>query len=228
MAADEVMLESAASGQASLRFYHWSEPTVSLGYFQPENVRRADPRLAGLAYVRRATGGGALVHHHEVTYALALPFGEPWHNRAENWVARFHRVVATALRELGIAVKPVGVGQVRKLGDALCFLDQTADDLLLAGHKILGSARRKHKSAVLQHGGILLSHSEFAPELLGLSELAGVPTQRLESLPDAIVSTLAAETGWHLEPADWSAAEANRRIELISEKYATPAWNAKR
>src|SRR5437868_10093883 len=78
MAADEVLLESAVAGMASLRFYGWSAPTVSLGYFQPERMRRADERLARLAYVRRPTGGGALVHHHEVTYALALPANPAW------------------------------------------------------------------------------------------------------------------------------------------------------
>ena len=46
MAADEMLLESAAQGVASLRFYGWSEATVSLGYFQPAAARLADPLLA--------------------------------------------------------------------------------------------------------------------------------------------------------------------------------------
>src|SRR5205814_9219218 len=78
MAADEVLLESAAAGIASLRFYGWSEATLSLGYFQPERLRHEDERLTGLPYVRRPSGGATLVHHHEVTYALALPAGPPW------------------------------------------------------------------------------------------------------------------------------------------------------
>ncbi|MFL5922767.1 MAG: lipoate--protein ligase family protein, partial [Gaiellaceae bacterium] len=53
MAADEVLLESAGAGVASLRFYVWSRPTLSLGYFQPEAVRRSDPLLAELPWVRR-------------------------------------------------------------------------------------------------------------------------------------------------------------------------------
>jgi lipoate-protein ligase A len=228
MAADEVMLESAATGQASLRFYRWSEPTLSLGYFQPESVRRTNPALAGLPYVRRATGGGALVHDREITYALALPLGAPWHDRAANWVARFHRVAAVALRSPTIGVKSVDTGQVRKLGESLCFLDQTADDLLVLGRKVLGSARRKHKSAVLQHGGILLAQSQFTPELPGLSELTGLPVEDFASLPDAIIGALVAETGWRFEPADWTESEVCRRTELISEKYASPAWSAKR
>ncbi len=78
MAADESLLEAAIAGAASLRFYGWSVPTLSLGYFQPQSVRLADSRLTGLPWVRRPTGGAALVHHHELTYAVALPAGRPW------------------------------------------------------------------------------------------------------------------------------------------------------
>ena len=78
MASDDTLLESAAAGVASLRFYGWREPTLSLGYFQPSAPARAYPGLGGLAWVRRPTGGAALVHHHELTYALALPPGPTW------------------------------------------------------------------------------------------------------------------------------------------------------
>src|SRR5438067_2477800 len=101
MAADEVLLESAARGVASLRFYGWTEATLSLGYFQPESLRHTDERLAVLPYVRRASGGATLVHHHEVTYALALPPDQPWHgDRA--WVGRMHGIIAAALNALGV------------------------------------------------------------------------------------------------------------------------------
>ena len=70
MALDEVLLEKAAQGQASLRFYQWASPTVSLGYFQPFD---ASFYFKGLEVVRRPTGGDLLIHHHELTYALALP-----------------------------------------------------------------------------------------------------------------------------------------------------------
>src|SRR5262245_58596680 len=78
MARDEAMLESAATGNvAALRFYTWSEPTVSLGYFQ-QSESRAIPNLKSLAWVRRSTGGAAIVHHHELTYSFALPPGKEW------------------------------------------------------------------------------------------------------------------------------------------------------
>src|SRR5262249_44203157 len=85
MAADEVLLEAASRGTASLRFYTWAEATLSLGYFQP-----AAERLPGLPWVRRASGGSALVHDQELTYCLALPAGAPWQRGGESWICRFH------------------------------------------------------------------------------------------------------------------------------------------
>src|SRR5205823_2015987 len=76
MALDEALLATAVAGEASLRFYGWGEPTLSLGYFQPSAPARA--MFPGLPWLRRATGGAALVHHHELTYALALPVGRAW------------------------------------------------------------------------------------------------------------------------------------------------------
>src|SRR5262249_21106303 len=91
MAAHAVLLEAAAQGVASLRFYGWSAATPSLGYFQSERLRHADPRLAELPYVRRPSGGATLVHHHEVTYALGLPAGSLWQT-GESWLRRMHAI----------------------------------------------------------------------------------------------------------------------------------------
>src|SRR5438093_839358 len=104
MAADEALLESAVAGTASLRFYGWSEATLSLGYFQPERLRLTDERLARLPFVRRASGGDALVHHHELTYALALPAGRDWQSR-DPCLRCMHRVLAAALAALGVPVR---------------------------------------------------------------------------------------------------------------------------
>src|SRR5438132_960258 len=81
MAADEALLAAAVTGQASLRFYGWTEATLSLGYFQPAGPARALAGLGELAWIRRPSGGAALVHHLEITYALALPPGPAWQPR---------------------------------------------------------------------------------------------------------------------------------------------------
>ena len=225
MAADDVLLHAAAErGVASLRFYAWSEPTLSLGYFQPARDRHA---FASLPWVRRATGGAALVHHHEVTYALALPAGRDWHDPHESWLCRLHHTIRDTLKPLGVTLRAVVCGQERTLGDVLCFLKQTPADLLCDGAKVVGSAQRKQKGSLLQHGGILLGRSEFAPELAGLAELAGV-SLTAEQVAAAVAERFAADTGWPLEPGDWTDGEQTLRAEIARDKYRSPAWNEKR
>lgn len=227
MAADEALLHSAsAGGVASLRFYGWSGPTLSLGYFQPAADRLADPLLAALPWVRRATGGAALVHHHEVTYALALPPGKEWQS-GESWACRFHRVVTAALAGAGAATRPVPCGQEAKLGQVLCFLHQTPGDLLAGAAKVVGSARRKQKGALLQHGGVLLARSEFAPRLPGLAELTGVRLTA-ERAAKLVTEQFAADTGWDVASGDWTADELALRERIAATRYASPEWNEKR
>lgn len=228
MACDEVMLESAVAGIASLRFYRWSEPTLSLGYFQPETARHSDPRLSSLPFVRRSTGGAALVHDREWTYAIALPPGTIWHTRGVNWLDRMHGIIAAALRRLGAEVRAVAAGERHKLGEVLCFLDQTPGDLVVSGHKVVGSAQRKHRAALLQHGGILLARSESTPNLSGLHEQTGLPEKEFEHLPREIVEVLQAVEGWRIIPGIWTESELSRRDELIESRYRSASWNRKR
>jgi lipoyl(octanoyl) transferase len=227
MAADEALLRSALDrGIASLRFYTWSEPTLSLGYFQPHADRSNDPLLAGAAWVRRPTGGAAILHHHEITYGLALPAGRPWHS-AESWLCRFHHAVAAALLGFGVEARAVACGEEQKLGPVLCFLHQTPGDLLVNGKKVVGSAQRRPHGATMQHGSLLLRQSPHAPALPGMAELAGVGIGGSE-LADAIVAELTRATGWTFEAGDWTEAERRAAVELERDKYATAAWNEKR
>lgn len=226
MAADEALVRSAAEGIASLRFYGWTSATVSLGYFQPAAARLADARLASLPFVRRPSGGATLVHHHELTYCLALPPGE-WQT-GEPWMRRMHRIITRALGELGVgvdAVPPQGMKDDAK--SILCFLQHTSGDLTSLGTKVVGSAQRKYHQALMQHGSILLRQSEFAPQLPGLLETAGVAVG-VDALASAIAAAFVEDTGWRLVAGDWSAQECGWIDELVATKYATAAWNEKR
>ncbi len=218
MARDEVLLDSAIQGVASLRFYGWAEATLSLGYFQSAAVARAYPGLEPLPWVRRHSGGAALVHQRELTYALALPAGS-WQSVGESWIVRFHRLIQQALRRLG--VETLLCDREKKLGDVLCFRHHTPGDLLLFGHKIVGSAQRKRHGALLQHGGILLAQSEYTPELPGLAEL----TARTISGQDLQAALLEA---FDVTAGDWTEDEQQSIPERIAARYGSPSWNGKR
>jgi lipoate-protein ligase A len=226
MAADEVLLGSAQEGVASLRFYDWSEPTVSLGYFQSAGVREADQRLSRLPFVRRPTGGHALVHHYEVTYALALPADDSW-GAAGEWVGRMHGIIAAALAKLGVTTEACPAAKPGPFTGTLCFQHHTPGDLLIGPSKVVGSAQRRRRGALLQHGAILLLVSPFAPRLPGLREL----TSHALSGPvvrEAVAAEFGQQTRWDLAAGDWTDAERRHIKELTASRYSQDVWNRKR
>jgi lipoate-protein ligase A len=229
MAADEVLLEGAVAGVASLRFYTWSEPTLSLGYFQPERLRHEDEKFSRLAFVRRPSGGMTLIHDHELTYALALPAGRPWQTagQAVPWLCRMHALIGQILRDWGIQASAAACETAPSDAQGLCFQHATPGDLLIGVAKVVGSAQRRQRGALLQHGAILLAASPAAPGLAGVAELTGrrpAPTE----LAAAITGAWEPETGWLLVPSSWTEAEARRIEELVDTKYTQDAWNRKR
>jgi lipoyl(octanoyl) transferase len=227
MAVDETLLHSAVEGVASLRFYGWSPATLSLGYFQPEQVRFTDPALAALPFVRRPSGGDTLAHHHELTYALTLPAGAPWQPRSVSWLRRMHGVIAAALEQFGIASYLHESRSKQQFQGPLCFHHFTPGDLLIAGAKIAGSAQRKHRGALLQHGAILRARSAYTPSLPGIHELTGRGFET-DTLVKAICQEFMQQTGWRLRPCDRTEHERELCIELVARKYSQETWNRKR
>jgi lipoate-protein ligase A len=176
MAVDHWMLDAVVAdpSMAMLRTYEWSVPTLSLGYFQHRAEADADPRWRGAALVRRATGGGAIWHDRELTYALVLPADHPLTRRSKDLYRTVHQAIVGLLAERGIGARRRGEAEARVGRDRplLCFLDRDAEDLVVGGSKVLGSAQRRRAGALLQHGSLLLETSERTPELPGLAGLA--------------------------------------------------------
>ncbi len=195
MAIDDALLEFAERQQAFvLRVYEWSEPTLSLGYFQKLDDRFLHPPGQDLSVVRRATGGGAIVHHHDLTYSLCIPQSRSSVGAAPAIYESVHGSLVTWLRELRVPAEqwrrtageddsaPTTASPARPVGDDfLCFRRRSSGDVVAAGHKILGSAQRRSKGALLQHGSLLLATSEYAPSLCGLSQLSPNAKARLAS-----------------------------------------------
>ena len=227
MAADELLLDSLGSFDLALRFYTWDKPTVSLGYFQPHSLLASNPRLAALPWIRRASGGEALVHHHELTYALAassLVTG----SKTTQFQEAFHQIIMDAIQSFGLP-SPQAPNLEKKLDPSglLCFLHHTTQDLTLGLSKIVGSAQRKRKGGLLQHGGILLQQSPHTPELPGVLELTGRSLEP-EPLMIRIVQFCAEKMGWNLIFQEWSESELARIRDLSISRYCNPDWNLKR
>jgi lipoate-protein ligase A len=101
-------------------------------------------------------------------------------------------------------------------------------DLAVGGSKVVGSAQRKMRGALLQHGSVLLKRSEFAPLLPGVNDAAGRDLFSPDPLAGLLAGRFAVETAWDVVPGDWSGDEKTRITAIRAEKYANPDWNAKR
>src|SRR5262249_28069668 len=162
--------------------------------------------LASLPFVRRPSGGSTLVHHHEVTYALAVPPKSPW-------PARMHGIIAEALEGLGVTARPVLTCGDQPCEGPLCFRHFTGGERVVGGAKVVGSARWKQRGSLLQHGAILLAQSLHTPSLPGIRELTGRALDA-EELCEAVRKAFAGQTGCEPMSADWTEGERRRIDEL--------------
>ncbi len=156
MGVDEALLASViAGGPPTLRFYSWDGPWLSLGYAQRSGPGRlAACAEAGVGVVRRATGGRAVLHGGDLTYALAAPTA-----LLPDGLHSSYRLVAgallAALRSLGVEAERSGskaLGPDRAGFD--CFERAAPEEVCAAGRKLAGSAQRRTGGGVLQHGSV--------------------------------------------------------------------------
>jgi lipoate-protein ligase A len=218
MAVDEVLLATAAAGgPPALRLYRWRGPWLSLGYAQPFAPERlAACARAGVGVVRRATGGLAVLHGADLTYAVAVPA-----RLLPPGLEASYRSISDALLE---ALAAIGVEATRAarggpVPDAFdCFGAPAAEELCADGRKLVGSAQRRtgpragDGGAVLQHGSIRLAPDPPAAAraaglgagATSLAELGAGAGRRLEQ---ALADAFARHAGAALVPASLSSAE---------------------
>jgi len=160
MAVDEAILQAVAGGNspATLRFYGWEPPCLSLGRSQPHS--EADLRAcakAGSGHVRRPTGGRAILHKDELTYSICLPLDDP---RAAGDIVESYRRLSEGMAE-GLRLLGVGVERAEPRSDsdgvsAACFDAPAGHEITVGGRKLLGSAQSRVRGALLQHGSLPL------------------------------------------------------------------------
>jgi lipoate-protein ligase A len=233
MALDEALLDAAAHGgqAAYLRCYGWSVPTLSLGYFQRLAEIRADPRWQAVPVVRRSTGGGAIWHDQEVTYALAVPVG-PVPARPHTALYRaVHAAILAALADRGVPAGRRGEAAPRGASGrnrpALCFTERDAEDIVAQGSKLVGSAQRRRRGAILQQGSILLARSERVPELRGVCDVADVPRSPTD-WSGLLAERIALVLGLDPESIPLPDQVRDRAWDWERLRYRNPAWTESR
>jgi lipoate-protein ligase A len=230
MSVDEALLEqAAANGQWSLRFYAWQEPTLSLGYFQSWQERNRHPASLPCGCVRRASGGGAILHDQELTYSIAVP---PEHRLARS-AEELYRVVHSSLIELlstefGVVASLAEKSRASRSEEAfLCFQRRAGGDVIVGDVKVAGSAQRRWKGAVLQHGSILLRRSAWAEELSGLQRFTSAPME-WELLACKWQHSLATSLGVGLAKSQLSPEDLRLAALIAESRYSQVAWTRRR
>lgn len=161
MSVDRALLDLAAEqGTVFLRMYRWDPHCLSFGCHEPA-LRRYDRdaiTAMGLECVRRPTGGRAVWHARELTYAVAAPasFGT-----LPDAYQTIHRMLAEAVRALGADARLAGSpGRTPGPGDGPCFAAPVGGEVLVTGRKVVGSAQLRGEGGLLQHGSLLLEDDQ--------------------------------------------------------------------
>ena len=161
MALDEAILQALADGvgHPTLRFYQWDPPCLSLGYNQPwTDVEESACARLGYDWVRRATGGRAILHCDELTYSVVVGASEP---RVAGGIVesyrRLSRGLLTGLRILGADVFQTQEKKTVNLQQgAACFDTPSNYEITVGGKKLIGSAQVRRRGQILQHGSLPL------------------------------------------------------------------------
>ena len=172
MAVDHALAACSSPGKAVVRIYRWSCPTVSFGRNEPARDRydRAAGHSAAIEFVRRPTGGRAVLHDRELTYAVVLPC--PTTGGLRETYGLIHRGLVEALCSLGVpAAMAAGRGLPVGPDSGPCFDEPAPGEVTVAGRKLVGSAQARLEGALLQHGSLLIGPGQ--ERLLALSSALG-------------------------------------------------------
>ena len=244
MAIDEAVLEHVAAEKSppTLRFYGWSPAAVTIGYFQSlvSEIDLDACKKYGVQYVRRITGGGAVLHEHEITYSIHIP--EKSHIVPSGILESYRKISEGIIRGLNLLKLEA---QFVPLND-IVLKDPTANGLL---KKISGNAQTRKKNVILQHGTTLLK-----VDVEKMFEILKVPDEKMKGKLIEDVKQRVTSISWVLgrevafeeatkvftqgfrdafeaspfTEAELTKEELDRARALYAEKYNSDRWNMKR
>lgn len=251
MAIDEALLVAQNKEKSSpvLRVYKFVPPTLSIGYFQSMDkevdIKHCNDK--GFGYVRRPTGGRAVLHDRELTYSFTISF--PHRILEMNLLDSFHYLSGGIIKAIGIlGEKAYFSGHAdNEINSPSCFAAPTFSDVLVNGRKVVGSAQMRNNYGLLQHGSILLKVSiedifycirtvdSSRPRLIEkakekISSLSDEIRKKISfsDVKDALRIGVSEVLGEELVTSELSQEEKGIAGELYNSKYNTHEWNFKR
>ncbi len=259
MAIDEAILIQHSEGKVppTVRFYTWNPATLSIGYFQKaeKEIDIAAVKERNLGFVRRPTGGRAVLHDQELTYSVIVSESHP---KMPSSVTEAYKVISLGLlhgfQELGLEAEMVSLASEEEKekysspGSSACFDSPSWYELVVEGKKVAGSAQTRQKGVILQHGSILLDMDvellfsllkfpservkqrmidSFVQKAVTINEVSG-RTVSLNEAIDAFYKGFASGLGVILTEEPLTKEELALAEELAATRYATPEWNFRR
>lgn len=250
MAIDEAVFRKNIRGESppTLRFYGWRSPALSIGYFQDYRKEVDDEacRKFGVEVVRRPTGGKAVLHERELTYAVVAGADT---GLFPPDILKTYLVIGRCLAEglAGVGIRAEMKEDGRRPPDgalpSACFSFPSRYELLVGDRKICGSAQMRSQGAFLQHGSLLtafdplrtcevmLPHRRLEKEadrlrnaVTSVGEQAG-PALDEEGLRRALREGFERTLGIRLREGMLTPGEQALRDELVEKKYGREEWN---
>ncbi|QRG69765.1 lipoate--protein ligase family protein [Brevibacillus choshinensis] len=259
MAVDEAILQLHSEGKVppTVRFYTWNPATLSIGYFQKaiKEINMDALRETGLGFVRRATGGRAVLHDKELTYSVIVSEEHP---KMPSSVTEAYKIISLGLlhgfQNLGLKAEMVSLASEEEKekysspGSSACFDSPSWYELVVEGKKVAGSAQTRQKGVILQHGSILLDMDvdllfsllnfpservkqrmmdSFRQKAVTINEVSPRPISLQEAI-DAFGRGFASGLEVELVPSQLTEEERALAEELARTRYATEEWNLRR
>jgi lipoate-protein ligase A len=256
MALDEAMLICHSKGKVppTLRFYTWQPATLSIGYFQraKQEINLDNVKAHGLGFVRRITGGRAVLHDKELTYSVVV---SEEHQLIPDSVTEAYRVISTGLLQgfldlgLNANFSVPHTEEERELlknpRSSVCFDSSSWYELVVEGRKVAGSAQTRQRGVVLQHGSILLDldvnllfdlfrfanekvkermKKHFLDKAVAINHLVSQPVS-LEHVKEVFKQGFAKALNIELVEDHLTEEETELAHTLVREKYGHDQWN---
>jgi lipoate-protein ligase A len=229
MAIDEVLLSSRVP---VLRFYQWEPSAVSIGRYQDLNdIDLEYCTENNIDVVRRITGGKAVLHEKELTYAFVID-----KEMMPRSIIESYKIISSAiiqgLRVLGLNSE-MNNSKIKNRDNPVCFQETSFNELTINRKKFVGSAQVRVKGKLLQHGSILTGintekHSSCFKEKPEVDDLMkkityiDVPEKELKS---AVKHGFSGYFNTSLNERNLCNKELSEVKELMRMKYNSEDWN---
>lgn len=247
MAIDEILFLEETKKRTfpiTLRFYNWSSPAFSFGYFSgiPESIISIVNAQHGKYFVRRLTGGGWVFHSGDIPFTLIIDIEQIKEaSSIQQSYKMIHSIVLGALKKTGVTSIIMSENKNRASGS--CFTTPVSGDILMSGKKILGGAQRRRNGVLLYQGSLMLNRpsskiTSFIPEkynflneiIKNTSSIEFLTSNKLsqDKIAASISKSFSLACSICFQDIPLTNYEKEKAVKLAEKKYSTLQWTTNR